>query len=166
MPGTYSLPHIYTAGDDALRAVRVLDSSNHIVLFTPTSPRTHEYYYQPLAEAISRTHGKNVFAMDYTPPTNKNRYLPFDHRHEAALMDNSCAAVIVVIRDDSTKTRGCQMDFARKVWDVACAEQDIPGILVEIGGSRRLVGGWKTILYSNIMSEASMQELAQLIFGC
>jgi hypothetical protein len=165
MPGTYSSPSIYVAGDDALLAVRVLDPSNHIVLFTPTSPQTHEYYYEPLAQSISKVYSKNVFAMDYTPPTNKNRYLPFDRRHEEALMNESCAAVIVVIRDDSTKTRGCQMDFARKVWDVACAEQDIPGILVEIGGNRRLVGSWKTIVHSDGMSDGSLREVARLIFG-
>lgn len=142
----------------------MLDSSNHIVLLTPTSPQTHEYYYEPLVAAITEQYHKNVFAMDYTPPTNRNRYLPYDRRHENALMDGACAAVIVVVRDDASKTRGCQMDFARKVWDVACEQQEIPGILVEIGGSKRLIGSWKTILHSDAMSGGSLKEIASLIF--
>jgi hypothetical protein len=156
---------MFVAGDDALRAVRVIGKENHILLITPTAPQTHEYYFGPLVEAITKVHGKNVVAMDYTPPTNKNRYLPFDERHEMALMNGSCAGVIIVVRDDATRTRGCQMDFARKVWEVACEEQEVPGILVEIGGSKRLVGSWKTIVHSEGMSEHSLREVARLIFG-
>jgi hypothetical protein len=168
MPGLLSAsnpPIIYSAQDDAFSAIRVTSPENHILLLTPTSPKIHEYQYQPLVDAITSHYHKAVWAMDYTPPTNANKYLPFDPRHEEALANEACAAVVVVVRDDGSRTRGCQMDFARKVWEVVCRDGEIPGVLVEISGSRRPVGDWGSVIYADGMGEGVLEGIADLIFA-
>jgi hypothetical protein len=168
MPGklmAVNPPILFSVQDDALPAMRVLSPENHILLLTPTSPKTHEYHYQPLIHTITQRYQKSVWAMDYTPPTNSNKYLPFDTRHERALANEACAGVIVVVQDDGSRTRGCQFDFAKKVWEVVCQEGELPGVLVEIGGVRRPVGDWGTVVYANSMGEGVLEGVADLIFG-
>jgi hypothetical protein len=126
MASAYTSDQFYAAGDDAFRALRCIGNPNYILVLIPTSPQEHEFNYQPLVDEITKTYHKNVLTMDYTPSMNKNVYLPFDRRHEDALNDPDCAGVIIVIQDDMTKTMGSQMDFARKVWEVAVEDQEIP----------------------------------------
>lgn len=152
MPGTT----IISQSDDALQAIKVTDRDNSIVLFTPTGSQKG-YPFTPFANTIT-TYDKTIFAMEYT---NGN----FEGRHKSALGDQAAAAVIVVVLDGPDRKN--QEAFAAKVWDAACKDEEMAGILVLIGGvgPARAVGGFKTVVHGESGTEATQVEMARAIFG-
>lgn len=73
--------------------------------------------------------------------------------------------MIVVVRDEGVKTRGASMDFAKAVWEEGVRFGDVPGVLVEIGGVRRDIGEWDSILWAGQMGDDVWERVAQVIFG-
>lgn len=165
--GADRLTTILNMADDAIPALQALDHENHILFLTPTTPQTHQYDYLSFVAPTVSTYHKSVLCMDYTPPPNSNKYLPFDNRHADALANPNCAGVIVVIRGDEKEggagRRGTSMDFARKVWEEIGGGAEMPGLLIEVGGSKRGVGDWRTILWTEDMD--GLEDLAHMVFG-
>ena len=154
--------------DDAIPALHAVDDGNHILLLTPTTPQTHDYHYGALIHYIRDRYGKSVHAMDYNPPPTSNPYLCFDARHLRALDLEGCAGVIVVIDAadaELARTRGSQFDFAIEVWNQIGGGVELPAVLVELGGAKRGVGDWGTVLWAKDRRWEALEEVATSIFG-